>query len=511
MTFRSILFQNGSDASVIRAEAPPDFFRDLNLDRVVDAIISGREEYDLRPFFYCLLDSVDEIAYRHEVMRDLHSEGLADSIRRFSQLMRQARGHRASCEASRYPYQRERLFLHSVESYCAACESLLDDLDRLEPASRGLIGFREFLRGYVSSESFSGLVREATGLAADLSRIRYGMLVGNSSITVSAFQGDDDFGSSVEALLGNLSSGTGREYLPDYQPASGMSHIDAEVLKLVARLNPRVFQHLLEFCGNHGGFAESIVTDFDREIQLYLGWLEHAGTLRRSGLEFCFPEMTRCRTGIFCRNGFDMALAAKLMRENKSMICNDFALSPGERIMVVTGPNQGGKTTFARAFGQILYLARLGFPVPGEEARLFLFDRLFTHFARLEDIRNLHGRLEDDLFRTRRILDHATGSSVIIMNEAFSSTALGDAVHLSREILGRISRLDAICVWVTFIDTLADFDSKTVSMVAGVDSGDSTIRTYRIERRQADGVSYALALAGRHGLTREAIVRRLSG
>ena len=508
MTFRSILTPHHD--AVLRGQDTPSCLVDLNLDQIIDAVVAGFGEYELKPDFHTPLSCIDAVQYRQEIMRDLEQAPVLGCVQQFTADMRAVRRELAQAQKLYYPYQKGGWFLDAVERYCGAVATLVRGLRAIELRSRGLLAFRRHLAECVATEAFAALVAETGQLRSDLAAVRYCLLITDGSIRVQDYDQEADYSTEIESVFDRFKQGAVKSYLVKFPASDDMNHVEAAVVDMVAKLRPDLFRRLDRFCTEHGDFVDQVVKDFDREIHFYLSYLAYIAPLRRAGLCFCYPVLSDASKEVHVRDTFDLALASKLVPDGTPIVRNDFDLTGPERISIVSGPNQGGKTTFARTIGQLHYLASLGCPIPGREARLFLCDRLFTHFEREEDIATLRGKLEDDLVRIHRILDEAAPASVIIMNEIFTSTTLEDAVLLSRAVLERLVRLDLICVWVTFIDELAAASPKAVSLVSTIIPGDPASRTFRIVRKPADGASYAAVLAEKYRLTYPQLRERLA-
>jgi DNA mismatch repair protein MutS len=503
----SILFPDGRD--VAEVDVMPDFFPDLSLDQVVQHITASREEYGLGPLFYTPLADVESIMFRQAVFHDLEDKTLVQNLSDFGHGMRAMRQQLKQATQAREPYEREGWFHEAVKTYCAVVAGLAEALDRAALRSEALTTFRRNLHGYREGPAFTALASQTEAMARALEGVRYSLLIRGSTVEVGPAEEADDYSARVQSVFERFQGGVSRyAWVARVRDEGTLNHVEGKIVALVANLCSDVFESLADYCRQHADYLDEGLARFDREIQFYLAHLDFIAGLTSHDLAFCYPEVTDADKDITSVQGFDAALAYKLSSLRTTVVVNSFHLKDPERILMVTGPNQGGKTTFARTFGQLHYLARLGLLVPGTRARLYLSDAIYTHFPREERAEEPTGRLQEELDRMHDMLSRATPRSILVINELFQSTTLDDAVFLSREIVRRLVDKDVLAVMVTFVEDVVNTIPKTVSMVAALEP-DSARRTFKIVRWPPRGRSYALHLADQHRLTYDLLKERI--
>ena len=504
MNFESIIFR--SNKAVGEINHTNELFEDLSLKTIFKGILGNVANQDFKEVLYKPLDSIEDIVYRQQIFNDLRNPQIFNAIKQFSETSSTI-FYNIGKLGDLYNLQRERWLLDSIYMYCNALNNLYNELNEYSIVSEGLKGIREYIGQYMESKELKSLEDETKELEMDLSSIKYMMTIKGVKITVRKDQESDNYATEVEKIFSKFLDGDAVDSGNNLK--SGFGHVEAALVELVSSLYPRQFNRLKEFYKRRFNFLEPTIARFMHEIDFYLKYLKYIEPMEESGLSFCIPQIQQDPQRMYCIDFFDVALAKKLADHKRIPVLNSIMADQDSHIIIVTGPNNGGKTTFARAFGQAHYLALLGFPIPGKSASILKVDRIYSHFEKSEVPENAMGRLEEELERMHYILDNATDKSLIIVNEMLSSTTLKDGIEIGKNIIGKIREKGSLCLYVTFIHELAELPG-TRSYVSQVDKKNPEVRTYKILPKKSDGMAYARALAEKYGVTYEILRRRIS-
>jgi DNA mismatch repair protein MutS len=230
MTFHSILYRHAHADLAIEPTEAPEFFHDLNIDQLV-AGVTGKDEYELKPFFYHRLGDVDAIAYRQEVMKDLEDPGLLERIQAFAEKMQEIRSRLQGIEQTYYRLHKNGWLLEAAAIYCAAVRQLAAALTEVEPRSLGFREFRDYLSSYVASEPFAALMADTERIKSDLRSVTYAVVVRGLAVTVRKYQDEIDYSAEIEGTFSKFRRGDVKDYLIRYPEFTGMGHVDAQIVE----------------------------------------------------------------------------------------------------------------------------------------------------------------------------------------------------------------------------------------------------------------------------------------
>jgi DNA mismatch repair protein MutS len=193
---------------------------------------------------------------------------------------------------------------------------------------------------------------------------------------------------------------------------------------------------------------------------------------------------------------------------------NDTLLDTAEeQVVILTGPNMAGKSTYLRQVALIVLLAQIGSFVPAERARVGLVDRIFTRLGAQDDISSGQSTFMVEMVETAAILHHATQRSLVVLDEIGRGTSTYDGLAIARAVVEQIhnsSRLGCRTLFATHYHELTELE-KVLPRVRNyrvdvLEEGDSVVFLHRVVRGGADR-SYGIHVAQLAGMPRS-VVRR---
>ncbi len=246
-------------------------------------------------------------------------------------------------------------------------------------------------------------------------------------------------------------------------------------------------------------WMEGFQTFFDRlreQSAFYLGAVLLKAHADRVGIQCCFPGVCDRRDLSFA----DLKELVMGLSQRVNVVGNTCELR-GKDVLIVTGANQGGKSTFLRSIGVAQLLMQCGLPVAARSYRSGIFPRIFVHFTRREDSAMNSGRLDEELRRMNGIVEHIGDGSLVLLNESFATTTEKEGSVIMYDIVRALSEAGVRILTVTHLLSFAkrvyeeakEAPDSPCEFLSAERLQDGT-RTFRMIRGEPELTSFGLDL-----------------
>jgi hypothetical protein len=432
------------------AEQPPSadlLTQDLGLDILFAAMAAG-DRFLLQVATTALLtglDDVEAIRYRQDILTDCL--GRPDVVRQLYGLAVEAlnRARTNWWYSPRFPDS----VLHRSVDLVGTFVGIL----------KRMRGIAEVERAGVRSEGFGRLFDEIAAELDDrylqtveghLDRLRF-----PGGVVLSAELGTANRGTNY-VLRRRVSKPTWRDRIGLPEPGTYVYQLperDEAGAQALGELRGRGIALAADALGQSTDHMLSYFTQLRAELGFYVGCLNLRELLDRKGEPTCRPEALLSGTPVLSTRGlYDVALSLSM---NARLVGSDLN-ADGKSLLVITGANRGGKSTFLRSLGLAQVMMQAGMFVAAEAFRSDVRAGLFTHFRREEDANLRSGKLDEELGRMSWIVDRVAPGSLVLLNESFASTNEREGSEIARQIVHALLEAGVRVGYVTHMFDLAD-------------------------------------------------------
>lgn len=314
---------------------------------------------------------------------------------------------------------------------------------------------------------------------------------------------------------------------------------DSEVSddKLINTVDKTLFDELSDLTDTFVKMIDKVLAEYqkagiadmryiDYQLEYYMGAVAVIEACEDQGLKMCRPkilpagERKAVIKDIFDPVYFREARIYNLdHKEKKSVVTNDITMGgESEGFYVLTGANNGGKTTFLRAVGLCQIMAQTGLYVPASYCEISLVDYIYTQFPQEEKTGIDTSRFTTEIKEFREISDTITANSLLLMNESIQSTTPRECVEVACELLRIFCKMGVRGVFATHLVDIAyktvelnkdsTLRTKLASIVADADD-ETGERKYKIVRGMPRDNSFAQTILKQYGIDMETIEKRI--
>ncbi|MEO8287023.1 MAG: DNA mismatch repair protein MutS [Chloroflexota bacterium] len=409
-----------------------DLTKDLELDMLFGGMAGGDSFlFDVaKRAVLCSLKDTDTILYRQHILSDCLDNPLI--VRSIYDLAVEAIANEKRNYwgiSSGYPdsiLYRSREVLQMFVGMLRRLRAIADEhADKFQ--SEGFTRFFQMLGTELSDEYIAGVqahlkemkFRRGVLISADLGQ-------GNRGTNYVLRKPHDKRGGWVEQITERIVGDGIPSYtycVPDRDESGSraLSELKDRGLNLVANALAQSNDHILSF-------FKMLRT----ELAFYVGCLNLQGQLARKGEPLCFPVPTLAGERRHAFTGlYDVCLSLRLPQR---VVGNDVD-ADGSDLVIVTGANQGGKSTFLRSIGLSQLMMQCGMFVGAASFCANLCEGLFTHYKREEDAAMESGKLDEELSRMSDMADHLSPNCMALFNESFAATNEREGSEIARQIV----------------------------------------------------------------------------
>ena len=427
----------------------------------------------LRNVMMTPLESEEEITFRQDIIKDCiaHEELIRELyaistrvIRKWNEL---GRGGREKLQQSN-PVMKLTAEIKILHLFCdslSQIRKLITDQEGLE--SEGLKAFGEELKREFSAEREEHIRRVLGDVSfytdgADDDDEGKDMIVRPKIVMECGLEDGLKFSSLKLEEVSSVSEkfykpGSTRYKLREFKnsriPDSFSTVNDMRIKEQAETLEYGIVSYLVEELKR---MMESFQTFFDRlrfQSAFYLAAIQLKAQIERLGAEWCFPKVCDRRDLEFTELK-ELVMGLQSRMDSKDVVGNTCTLKEKD-LLIVTGANQGGKSTFLRSIGIAQVMMQCGLMVLAQSYQSGIFPHIFVHFTRREDSEMNSGRLDEELGRMNGIVEHIGDGSLLLLNESFATTTEKEGSVIAYDIIKALKEAGVRILTVTHLLSFA--------------------------------------------------------